>query len=645
MSTDVGDTGIRNALRVSPEKISNFEYIFQTIACVVLVLDEKGTVNFINDNGSLLFEYETGELIGQNWFSTCLEETIREDRQSYFDKTILRFSGKVQISSQMQGDDQRLNYRTTPLSHENAVVTKNGNTRIIMWRNYPLYLTNGNFEGLLCIGEDITHYRETEKVLQVALSKHKALFECFPLGISVTDEFGEIIENNRLAEKLLSTVRSDHDLKEFGTPNWKILRSDGSYLPPTEYPSYQSLSTGQSVHNVEMGIINSDCSTTWVSASAAPMDQEGYGVIVTYNDITERKRLEDLLVARERLREFADRHTLEELIQFLLDQAQKLTQSKSGYVSILDASQKSLGIQADFRSVLRELSEGASQKGRGYVGREEDIEDCVRTAEPIIQNDKMVKHQGEALLEEDSLLLRQMVVPVLKGDHVTAVIVLQNKPVYYTEHDVEAVSQLSSLAWDIIGRKQAELALEEINLKLQEALAREQLLANTDELTGLNNRRRIVEIANHEILVAKRYHQPLSILVFDLDHLKWVNDTYGHSEGDAVIKQISRIALEELRTCDAIGRVGGDEFIILLPKAHAEQARQVAERIRSKVLTCVLSQVSKSVKISISVGITEYVPNDNDETTANALICEADRAMYSAKNQGRNLVVVSGTKA
>lgn len=641
MVTSVGDMDFQKALKISPSKISNFEHIFQTLACIVLILDTKGTVSFINDNGSRLLEYDTSELIGQNWFSKCLEGSVREDRQGYFDKTISRFSRNTQQCNKSHGDELNPNCMATPISHENAVVTKNGNKRIILWRNHPFYHMDGRFEGVLCIGEDITNYRETEKSLQVALSKHKALFECFPLGISVTDEVGVILENNRLAEKLLSTVRSEHAVEKFGTENWKILRPDGSHLPPSEYPSVQSLNSGQPVHNIEMGIINSDYSTTWVSASAAPMDQVGYGVVVTYNDITERKRLEDLLVARERLREFSDQHTLDELTQFLLNQAEKLTQSKSGFICFLDPTNGSFKSQTCTSNTLYDFSDVTSIHGRSQAFIETCVADCLRSGKSMIQNDLSILEQGEEVVGADKLLKRLMLMPILKGDNVTAVITLVDKTVPYTHHDVEAVSQLSSLAWDIIGRKQAESALEEINIKLQEALAREHHLANTDELTGLNNRRRIVEIATQEIMKAKRYHQPLSVLMFDLDHLKWVNDTYGHSEGDAVIKEISSVALEELRACDAIGRLGGDEFIVLLPMAHVEEARQVAERIRLKVLACVSRGGSESVKISISVGITEYRPLENDGMTADKLFCLADRVMYAAKSQGRNVVVVN----
>ena len=130
---------------------------------------------------------------------------------------------------------------------------------------------------------------------------------------------------------------------------------------------------------------------------------------------------------------------------------------------------------------------------------------------------------------------------------------------------------------DITERKQVEVelqymkeGLEAANRELQTALARQQQLAHTDALTGINNRRHLYELAEHEFEIATRYQQPLSVIMFDIDHFKEVNDTFGHAVGDQILQRVTQVACAELRSADVIGRYGGEEFVIILPMTNAQ---------------------------------------------------------------------------
>ncbi len=158
-------------------------------------------------------------------------------------------------------------------------------------------------------------------------------------------------------------------------------------------------------------------------------------------------------------------------------------------------------------------------------------------------------------------------------------------------------------------------------------------LAFTDELTGINNRRRVLRYGSQMFALARKQGTPFCLLVFDIDYFKRINDTLGHHQGDRVLQWISQLAVCQLRRQDQLGRTGGEEFLILLPDTSLEEARRVAERIRYMVANRALPGMSHPVTISIGCACLR----DDDPDLA-ALIQRADSALYRAKGAGRNRV-------
>lgn len=152
-------------------------------------------------------------------------------------------------------------------------------------------------------------------------------------------------------------------------------------------------------------------------------------------------------------------------------------------------------------------------------------------------------------------------------------------------------------------------------------------LSLRDSLTGLANRRHMGIIMNDNLARAKRSGTPFSVIMFDIDHFKKVNDTQGHDAGDVILVETTRVASGELRDIDLKVRFGGEEFLVLLPDAGLDEASNVAERIRLAV--------QEKVAITISLGVTSYREGDDQE----GLIKRVDTALYRAKNEGRNRVV------
>ena len=164
--------------------------------------------------------------------------------------------------------------------------------------------------------------------------------------------------------------------------------------------------------------------------------------------------------------------------------------------------------------------------------------------------------------------------------------------------------------------------------------------AHTDALTGLNNRRYFFELAEQEMSRSKRFNEPLALLMFDVDHFKRFNDTYGHDIGDAVLKDVGAGCLETLRDIDILGRLGGEEFAVLLPGVSGDGAVQAGERLRVILSKRAIPvRPDEDVYLTVSVGVA--VRSGTEDNIA-AMMKRADNAMYVAKGAGRNCVRLAG---
>ncbi len=159
-------------------------------------------------------------------------------------------------------------------------------------------------------------------------------------------------------------------------------------------------------------------------------------------------------------------------------------------------------------------------------------------------------------------------------------------------------------------------------------------LSRIDELTGLSNRRDIVEQMQNEMSRFERSGHHFSVLIADIDHFKGVNDSYGHECGDNVLQQVAQVFSQNTQKRDTVARWGGEEFLVFLPETTGQQAEKTAERLRRAIEDMVTVCGSKSVSITVSIGVAEYQPRQ----TLNELINFADKCLYQGKKRGRNRV-------
>ena len=163
-------------------------------------------------------------------------------------------------------------------------------------------------------------------------------------------------------------------------------------------------------------------------------------------------------------------------------------------------------------------------------------------------------------------------------------------------------------------------------------------LAITDSLTQLYNRRYIDQVMRREAQRHNRYHDPLSVIVLDVDNFKKFNDTYGHDGGDHALKVVSDSLTSCARNTDAVGRYGGEEFVVVLTKTPPHNARVFAERVRQEIEAQVVKMGDETGQITVSIGIAG-INADDEAIEGKALLINADNALYEAKNMGRNRVV------
>lgn len=192
---------------------------------------------------------------------------------------------------------------------------------------------------------------------------------------------------------------------------------------------------------------------------------------------------------------------------------------------------------------------------------------------------------------------------------------------------------------ELLARVKVQLKIKSLQDSLKESNRQLMELSQTDALTGLANRRRLMEILTIEFERSRRNSTPFSLLMIDLDHFKKINDNYGHQEGDIVLRSLAELMRAHLRQYDTAARFGGEEFSLVLPETDPVEAAGVAERIRKEISRMRFSGALENVEITASIGVAS-TPHPNFEQVDD-LLRAADDALYEAKNNGRNRVEIA----
>lgn len=283
---------------------------------------------------------------------------------------------------------------------------------------------------------------------------------------------------------------------------------------------------------------------------------------------------------------------------------------------------------------------------KGYTRRLDDVEavtftDPVKALEWCAENvpDLVMLDYLMPEMDGTEFLKRFREVDALRDIPVVVITAAEEKEALYSALQAGANDFLRKPVDDLelIARANNMLQLRARQLELAEANERLLVLATTDSLTGLSNRRHFLEKLHEEISRTQRYGRPCSVAMVDADHFKAVNDTHGHEVGDRVLQQLSNLMSGEIRDVDCVGRLGGEEFAILLPETNVEGGKVFCERLLAKIRAAEIDLGEEVVRYTVSIGLTEVCKGENQ---TDVILNRADEALYVAKESGRDRVSI-----
>ncbi len=316
----------------------------------------------------------------------------------------------------------------------------------------------------------------------------------------------------------------------------------------------------------------------------------------------------------------------EVLLQTILDKSAELLKAEQGSLMLLDHETEELLVEAK-RGIMDGITlKFRLRKGEGIAGRVAEI------GEPLlvenVENDPRTRQKNRRRYKTRSFVS----VPLMIEDRMIGVLNLSDKTSgeVFNNEDLELIQSFATHAAIVLERNEFYNQTEELKK-----------LSITDSLTGLANRRYLHDRLKDELSRSERYGHRMSLLMMDLDGFKYYNDTFGHSVGDKVLKNVTRAVLNSVRLSDIVSRYGGDEFLIILPETDKTLAIDIAERLRSDVAkTAVLPEDlpdTGSRTLTVSIGIVCYPEHS---TTIEHLLEKVDKALYLAKSRGKNRIEV-----
>jgi diguanylate cyclase (GGDEF)-like protein/PAS domain S-box-containing protein len=458
--------------------------------------------------------------------------------------------------------------------------------------------------------------REVARSLQNREAELQALLNSIGDQVLVVDREGRILKNADRTFQIPDSVADVHTkniLRLFPQPQASELLAQ----------IQESLSSRQTqivdYYHIENG------EERWYSGTISPFEQDK--VVLVSKDITESIKTN----SRER-----EQKTLAEAIK----NAASLVNSSLELNEVLSRVLASVGevVSSDTANIMLLGERGRlSSLGRSTLSNGQKINDrlnqlSINDLQPL----RTMKRSGRPLLIPDITLypawmdvlgenqIRSYLgTPIVVKGKVVGFLTLQSiQPNFYKQEHVDRLQSFIDLAG---------IAIENANLYRET-----QKLAISDELTGLYNRRGLIDLGRREVDRAKRFRHPLAVAIMDIDNFKQINDTYGHLAGDQLLNQVADCCRASFREIDIIARYGGDEIVVLLIENDVRQAQNTADRFRESIAKRAFKTDSGSLTATISIGVA-----DIDDMTENLgqIIDKADRGLYLAKEAGRNRTV------
>jgi diguanylate cyclase (GGDEF)-like protein/PAS domain S-box-containing protein len=500
-------------------------------------------------------------------------------------------------------EDEQLIVKTGQLiSKEEKETRRNQPDAWVSTTKLPLRDKDGNILGTLGISVDITERKQAEKKYEEKLAVERGLLN------ALLDNLPDVIYVKDLqGRKIISNV-ADWQRSGGKAPEDVLGKTDFDTYPPELAAGFWAddklvLETGIPIVNREEPGLDSQGQPRWVLTTKVPLrGAEGKitGLIGIGHDITERKQVEDQLRQLSRAVEFSP--------------ASIIITNKDGKIEYVNPK---------FSHSTGYTLEEVRGKTPGVLRSNKTPPEVYKELWATISSGK--EWRGEILNRK------------------------KDGELYWDFASISAITDTTgsithfvAVYENITERKESEEKIRTLNAELES-------LSRTDALTGVANRGYLFEVAEQELNVAMRYRQPFSVIFFDADHFKEINDTFGHGMGDLVLKKLVKAVRAETRSADVLGRYGGDEFVILLPQTAEREALLLAGRIHASVGSLRFDTGNGQLSITISVGITQMIFSDASSSgsphklhhdTVENIFLRADQALYAAKQRGRNCTVV-----
>ena len=480
----------------------------------------------------------------------------------------------------------------------------------------------GQVSGVLGIGSDITERKRMELNLAKREREFRTLSEHLPDVMVRYDRDARFVYANPRFEEMLGISLQD------------VLGKTPTQVPGLPEADYFEQAVRQIVANrtateFEHKVVTANGKTFYGLVHLTPefndVGQVEYVQVVT-RDITDRWISEQRLQAHDAMLERVARDAnLSDILNALVQHMETEDQTSLCSIMLVDAEGKHLlmgaapSLPAFFKDAANgiEIGVGIGSCGTAAALGQRVVVEDIQTHEYWSAVKELAQSAGVRSCWSEPILSS-------RGTVLGTLAIYHSKPRNPQPKDLERIAFATNLA---------AIAIE--NRQVHDELERQ---AHFDYLTGLNNRRHFLSQAEIELARTVRYDRPLSIMMIDIDHFKQVNDTYGHKVGDLVLQRFAKVCRATLRNVDIIGRIGGEEFAVLLPEAGSEQARDAAERLRSALSSAQVKLDSGlPLHFTVSLGV---VTLEEKDSNIDILLNQADQALYRAKNEGRNKVCV-----
>jgi len=476
---------------------------------------------------------------------------------------------------------------------------------------------------LQAIVRNITERKQVEEKLNNQMNFISTLLDTIPSPVFYKDTAGKYLGCNRAFEEFYGLSREE--IKGKGVYDMAPMEIACKYAEKDQELLDRP---GSQTYEWKVKAVNGSVrEVVFNKATFMDSSENVAGLIGVILDITERKRAEQMLSEEIALKNFlldlfkkASSLTDKDLYDYVLDYVVRITGSTIGFFHLVSDNQQNVILTAWNEEALKNCT--AAYATHYPLEQAGNWLDCVRLMRPVVYNDFPISPNRKGLPEGHTPVSRFMSVPVVEGDKVRIIFGVGNKSEDYDELDANRIQVVANELQRIMAQRRAE---EEIRT-----------LSITDQLTGLHNRRGFITVADQQLKLSDRTKRGMLLFFADLDEMKWINDTFGHEEGDRALMEAAAILKETFRAVDIVARMGGDEFAILAIDSMEVNSEIFSTRLQERI-DAHNQQENRRYSLSLSVGCACYDPEN--PCSLDELIGHADRLMYEHKRIKKSCII------